>query len=91
MATSMLRRVASAWIRWIWWLLPSASAIQLRAWAGSRRQAWSNTLATTVLASWTTLAVSHWSAACGPVRAARRWSSVLGSTSPGVRGTGVAW
>ena len=34
MVTSIPRGLASAWIRSIWWLLPSTSAIQVRAWVG---------------------------------------------------------
>ena len=40
--TSTSRAAASAVITSIWWLAPSASAIQVRAWPGSRRSAWPN-------------------------------------------------
>jgi hypothetical protein len=59
MVTSTPRRVASAWIRSIWWLLPSTSAIQVRACVGSRRAASSKTRPTTMAALSVTLAVSH--------------------------------
>src|SRR5680860_365759 len=59
MATLAPRASASASIRRIWWLLPSTSATQVRAWSGSRRSASSKTAATTVAASSTTLATSH--------------------------------
>src|SRR5674476_1383584 len=78
--TATLRAWASAWIRSIWWLLPSTSATQVRAWSGSRRSASSKIWATTVAASSTTLAVSHLLRAVGPLVASRRWVSLPGGT-----------
>ena len=60
------RALASALIRWIWWLLPSTSATQVRRCLGSRRSASSKTCLMTVPASLTMLALSHLLAATGP-------------------------
>src|SRR5674476_1230967 len=76
--TFTLRVRASAWIRSIWWLLPSTSATQVRVWWGSRRSASSKIAATMAAASWATLAVSHLLCAVGPRVASRRWVSPAG-------------
>src|SRR5664279_2311824 len=75
-STVVLRCLASALMRRIWWALPSTSAIQVRACSGSRRSASSKIVVTTVAASSTTLAVSHLLRATGPAVAWRRWVSV---------------
>ena len=87
--TATLRERASGWIRSIWWLLPSTSATQVRAWSGSRRSASSKIWAATLAASCTTLAVSHLLRAVGPAVASRRWVSLPGRMSAGVRPIGV--
>src|SRR6478735_9024443 len=79
------RCLASAWMRSIWWLLPSTRATQVRELVGSRRWAWSKTVDRTAVVSWTTLAVNHLLVAFG----AGVGVSELASTSAAVRDTGV--
>ena len=76
---------ASAWMRLIWCLLPSASAIQVRWRPGSRRSASANTSATTVAASLVMLAVTHLPLAVGPGGRPGPGSRMAAA----VRGTGV--
>jgi hypothetical protein len=60
------RALASALIRWIWWLLPSTSATQVRRCLGSRRSASWKACLMTVPVFLTMLAVSHLLVATGP-------------------------
>ena len=83
MVTVMPRAAARARIRAIWSLFPSASAIQVAWWPGSRRSASAKTAAMTSPAVAATLAVSHLCRACGPGRRGRARGCRLRCAGPG--------